>query len=428
MKIWVKRALVLLILAALAPAARWSERMLSNLFGAGDGEITRFAINHAVAALPTLIGFLIVSLCLWWLRERLSNKKVMLSLCTLLMVFGILNFAAEILIVTRPRPNGDDHEHRVPHPFIEFKGSFQSGKHNSLGYGGKIPEQKKQGEYRIIFLGGSTVRFGEPAIPERVEQLFHADNFKEVQVFNFGVSGSNTGMELARLVFEALAYQPDLIVSYSGANDIILPLSADPRPGYPFNFMIREYNPLLDKDYPLATLTAYGSYLMRVIGHEYFQKKFIRAEALRRSSGWTTQAWREQIADVYIHNLETSARIANAFDSAFVAFLQPTLMTKKNLTELERRILDMTMKNSERKFGLTSADWYLHDEVIRSRIKEHLSATRKPEFHFIDMSAVFDGVEPSVYLDNIHTEQHARDLVAQEIFETLRPLRAAKLR
>lgn len=43
---------------------------------------------------------------------------------------------------------------------IEFKGSFQSGKHNSLGYGGKIPEQKKQGEYRIIFLGGSTVRFG----------------------------------------------------------------------------------------------------------------------------------------------------------------------------------------------------------------------------------------------------------------------------
>ncbi len=63
-------------------------------------------------------------------------------------------------------------------------------------------------------------------------------------------------MELARLVFEALAYQPDLIVSYSGANDIILPLSADPRPGYPFNFMIREYNPLLDKDYPLATLTA----------------------------------------------------------------------------------------------------------------------------------------------------------------------------
>ena len=89
MKIWVKRALVLLILAALAPAARWSERMLSNLFGAGDGEITRFAINHAVAALPTLIGFLIVSLCLWWLRERLSNKKVMLSLCTLLMVFGI---------------------------------------------------------------------------------------------------------------------------------------------------------------------------------------------------------------------------------------------------------------------------------------------------------------------------------------------------
>lgn len=428
MKIWVKRVLALLVLAALAPAARRLEWMLSYLFGSGNGEISRFAINHAVAALPTLIGFLVVSLCLWWSREHLASKKVMFSICTLLMVFGLLNFAAEILIVATPRPNGDDHEHRVPHPFIEFKGSSRSGKHNALGYGGKVPEPKKQGEYRIIFLGGSTVRFGEPAIPERVEQLFHADNFQEVQVFNFGVSGSNTGMELARLVFEALAYQPDVIVSYSGGNDILLPLSADPRPGYPFNFIVKEYNPLLDKDYPLVPLTAYGSYLLRVLGHEYFLEKFTRTEALRHSTGWATQAWREQIADVYIHNVETSARIAKAFDSAFVAFLQPTLMTKKNLTQLERHVLDMAMKNSERKFGLTSADWYLHDEFIRSRINEQFSAPRKPEFHFVDMSSVFDGVEPSVYLDYIHTEQHAKDLVAQGIFETLRARRAAHLR
>ena len=429
MKIWIKRALLLLFLVALAPAARWLQRMLSYSFGDGDGVISDFAINHAVAALPTLIALLIVSLCLWWLRKHLSSTKMILSLCTLLVLFGVLNFAAEIFLQSRPRSIGDDNDHRVAYPYIEFKGSFQSGKHNELGYGGKVPEQeKKQGEYRIIFLGGSTVRFGQPAIPALVEQLFHAEGFEEVQVFNFGVSGSNTGMELARLVFEVPAYQPDMIVSYSGGNDINLPMYADPRPGYPFNFMVKEYSPLLDRDYPLAALTAYGSHLFRLLGYDYFMRKFTRVEELRRSTGWKTQPWREQIAEAYVHNVETSARIAHAFDSAFVAFLQPSLLTKKNATERERAYLDQFMLTSVQKFGLTSDDWHLHDEFIRNRINVRLSAARTPGFRFIDMSAAFASVETSTYVDLIHTDQHAKRLAASRIFETLRALRAANSR
>jgi hypothetical protein len=92
------------------------------------------------------------------------------------------------------------------------------------------------------------VRFGDPALPALVEQWFRDDGFDDVQVFNFGGPGSNTGMELARLVFEAVEYEPDMIVSYSGGNDIHLPLIGDPRSGYPYNFAVREYNPLLEKD------------------------------------------------------------------------------------------------------------------------------------------------------------------------------------
>jgi hypothetical protein len=62
----------------------------------------------------------------------------------LLMTFGVLNFATEVLIESSPKPNGDDNDHRAPYPFIEFKGSFQYGKHNELGYGGKVPDPRKQ--------------------------------------------------------------------------------------------------------------------------------------------------------------------------------------------------------------------------------------------------------------------------------------------
>lgn len=145
MKIWIRRALLLLFLLALPPAASWLQRMVSNAFGDGDGVISDFAISHAVAALPTLVGFLLVSLCLWWWRKHFSSEKLMLSFCTLLIVFGVLNFAAEIFLESRPKPVGDDNDHRAAYPYIEFKGSFQSGKHNKLGYGGKVPEQDGYG-------------------------------------------------------------------------------------------------------------------------------------------------------------------------------------------------------------------------------------------------------------------------------------------
>lgn len=426
MKTWAWRLLVLLLLAALAPAARWLQWELSASFGAGDGEISRFAIRHFVNALPALCGFIIASLMLWWLRRQLASKYVLASICTLLLMFGVLNFTAAVFLESRPKPGGDDLAHRAPFPYIEFKGSFRSGKHNALGYGGKVPElHKQEREYRIFFLGGSTVRFGEPAIPALVEQLFHAEGFREVRVFNFGVSGSNTAMELARLVFEVPAYQPNMIVSYAGGNDINMPVTTDPRPGYPFNYMVREFNPLLREKYPWLDMTAYGSHLLRLFAHGYFNEKFTRMRELQRDAGWNTEAWRVEIAEEYVRNIEASAKIATAFGSSFVAFLQPSLLTRENPSEAEAEILESFTAATERRLGVSHTDWELHDEFIRRLINQRLAGSPNPDLRFVDMSTAFDGVGESTFLDIIHTEQHAKSLLAERIFRTLREIFAA---
>jgi hypothetical protein len=105
-----------------------------------------------------------------------------------------------------------------------------------------------------------------------------------------------------------------------------------------------------------------------------------------------------------------------------VAFLQPSLLTKTNLSERERAYLDEIMPRSERDFGASYADWKLHDAFVRGRIRARMSATRSPGFRFIDMSAAFDEVNTQTYLDLIHTRQHATRLLAERIFETLRGL------
>ena len=418
------RILALMFLLGLAPAARWLEWKISTSFGTGDGEIARFGISHGVAALPALVAVLILSLCLWWFRT--FSRNLVLSVCVALVGFGLLNFAAEIIIASRPGGIGDQKAYRAPHPYIEFKGSPQIEGNNALGYGGKVPDRQKAAhEYRIIFIGGSTVRFGEPAIPELVEQLFKADGSEDVQVFNFGVSGSNSGMELARLVHEVMDYRPDLVVSYNGGNDINLPLIDDPRPGYPFNFMVQENHPLWSEHYPWLLVTAYGSQLARLVAQPYFIEQFSQQHVLRQTSGWKTEEWRRQIAATYVRNLEKSARIAATFDSGFVAFLQPSLLTKKNPSGAERALLDTFTKATEQLRGVSSDDWHLHDEFVRRQIIER-SAERAPEFPFVDMSAEFDGIQESTYVDLIHTQQTAQPILAKRIYDSLREFRAAK--
>lgn len=152
---------------------------------------------------------------------------------------------------------------RKPEPYTMFKGKRNSKilpeeSLNELGYRGSAPSATKGiNEYRIIILGGSTVFAGEPPITTLLQQQFEANGLSNIRIYNFGVVSSVSSQELARILFETVDLKPDLIAMYNGANDIWQNHLYDPRPGYPFNFIAYELNPLLESDvrsYPAITL------------------------------------------------------------------------------------------------------------------------------------------------------------------------------
>ena len=102
-------------------------------------------------------------------------------------------------------------------------------------------------------------------------------------------------MELARLVFEVVNYAPDMVVVYNGGNDINLPLGWDPRPGYPFNFLLYGNHPLHQEDYPTFSLAAYGSHILRIVGRSYFKEHFSQRDTLRQEVQWNTNPWRGKL-------------------------------------------------------------------------------------------------------------------------------------
>jgi len=303
---------------------------------------------------------------------------------------------------------------RKPKPYIMFGGEKNGtlGEDivlNERGYRGKQPSMPKPaGEFRVFVLGGSTVFGGEPPIPDLLEEQFRKSGSENVKVYNYGVVSSVSSMELSRIVFEISELEPDLIVMYNGGNDILVPQRYDPRPGYPFNFIVYENNPLLEsnvRSYPTFNLLLYGSNLARSLFPHYFVRRFVPMKEEREKAGWGTDEWRDEIADKYVDNLAKAKKISKAFGAEFIAFFQPMVYYKNSLSAEETSYHH-------------HLEWQEHSVGVRDRIFEHLRLPGKESAPLlVDLSDIYDGVATAIFIDAIHTRQESKPAVAAAIHE-----------
>lgn len=305
---------------------------------------------------------------------------------------------------------------RQPKPYTMFGGAKNGklGEHivlNENGYRGEIPlVPKPSGEFRVFMLGGSTVFHGEPPISDLVEEEFRKHGGEGVKLYNYGVVSGVSGMELSRIVFEIADLEPDLIVMYNGANDTLAPNRYDPRPGYPFNFIVYENNPLLESDvrsYPSLNLLLYGSNLARSLFPHYFIRQFVPMKAEREKAGWGTDTWREEIAQTYLNNLVKARKISKAFGAGFIAFFQPLVYYKNCLSSEERSYHH-------------HLEWNDHCMSVREKILQHVHLfDREAAPLLIDLSDIHDDTDATMFTDMAHTKQESKVLVAKAIYRHL---------
>ena len=277
---------------------------------------------------------------------------------------------------------------------------------NGQGYRGReATKPKPAGELRVIVLGGSTVFEGEPALPELLERELQKRGVARAACFNFGVVSSVSGMEVARLLFEVTDLEPDVVVFYDGANDLLLPAVYDPRPGYPFNFVVYESNPLLRRDpasFPSFALFAYGSQLLRTVAPAFFEKRFVDLDGLRRRVGYESEEWRAAIASTYVKNLVRGDHVTRAWGADFVAFFQPLVFFKPDLGPAESAI---------RRQNETLRPLLVN---LRARVQRDLGPARDPEgVAIFDLSGIFDGVKTDIFVDVVHTNPEGKEIVAR---------------
>lgn len=329
-------------------------------------------------------------------------------------------------------PGGSPYQsqiYRFPKPYVMFTGE-PNAVHglttlNELGFRGELPPKDKGNEIRIIMLGGSTTFNGMPlskSIAGQLELLFHRDGYNNVKVYNWGVVSSVSGQELTLLLHTVSEYDPDLVIVYDGGNDAHQPYNYDPRPGYPYNFLVYEagfkritggspasqhFASLLLKSKTLALLS-------RLSHSRLLEEKAIGMTPLRKSVGYKTASWEEQIAPTYISNIEKMCGLANGFDFRLAVFLQPLVHFKQPLVGKEDRLL-----------GNSEFQEYIKQVYEQMRIGINDLALKYNEdnrYLFVDLSYAFSDYNRETYTDLIHIHDEDKEFIAAQMYKHLKPI------
>jgi hypothetical protein len=406
------------------------EFIADKIWGDGDGSLTNHNIHKYIFTVQMVIAyFLFYKLINWFyilfFRNKISSSSLLQKGGQIFFILLIIFSCFLILEITSryffPSEGAFDRLYpvenaRKPFPYVMFKGApnsptgFGNEKYNEHGYRGPYPKMPEDtNEFRIIFMGGSAVWEGEPSIPKLLEQEFKKNNFDNIHVYNLGVVSSVSSMELTAVVNEVINLSPDVVIMYNGANDFTFPLKYDPRPGYPFNFLVYENNPFFQKNYPALSLFAYKSNLVRLIARKYFTEKFSKISKLKKNADYNSDKWRNEIDDIYFGNLKKAKTICMAYHSELFTFLQPMVYYKKNLSKEEQEFSSSHENDRE------------HCLVLRKILlkKINQSGIDSTGFNFNDFSNVYDAVSQQVFRDDVHTLQEAKPLIAKNIFNEL---------
>lgn len=231
----------------------------------------------------------------------------------------------------------------------------------------------KEKDFKVVVLGGSTTESDRSLIKPWVEFLFNTYLRQGVTIFNCAMSGYSSGQELIKLIRDAILLKPDLVITYSGVNDIFQ------RCNYSSSFAF-----------------PYLCNIFGVIAQNNNIKNVITGKHNEQA------AWER-----WITNMQYMNAIAELNNIPFCAFAQPMLPSKKEFTPHEKKMMKMIAAiYPEERF----------EECIMFRKK---AGDMETQFSYVyDLTDIFDDVD--VYMDNCHVYEEGNRIIADRIWHIIK--------
>ncbi len=308
------------------------------------------------------------------------------------------------------------------HPYVYWRTKPHRGKYINIDQMGfrrtwSSTAAPSPGQLRIYMFGGSTVWGSgvrdEFTIPSLVSKKL-ADRLPTgVWVANFGQPGYVSTQEVIALMLELQRGNvPDIVVYYDGLNDILSALQ-NRVAGIPQNERNRvaEFN---SRD------------------RLNFQEGFIENFALYRVSQWVVRMSRgtrvgsdsgtnvplvdplaSDVIDGYLGNVRLVRALADRFGFKAVFFWQPTVFSKRSLSQRENGLY-------RHRLGWAAGSFRKVNAVLRERI----GTGKFEDIH--DLSGIFDNDAGTIFKDPWHVVEPGNDKIAESVAHTLLSVARAK--
>ncbi len=273
---------------------------------------------------------------------------------------------------------------------------------NSLGLrGNEYHLEKPANTYRIILLGGSAAwglgaSSNQTTISSLLEEKLQASG-KEIQyeVFNFSEIGYSSSQELI-LWNEISLYQPDLVIHYTGYNDLYTGfLALEPGANHPYiksDLLIESSLVAVQKLISIELLTfLQKSYL--------FQSIYYRFPDQNSTSHYSDL---NEVARIFGKNMKFSTELAKSQKTELMVVLQPSLFwDNKPRTKSEEKFL----LQFNTAFPDASA-YFIHGHQLL------VAELTKSDISFIDGSSFFATQPQPLYIDQVHYVDQGNEVVA----------------
>ena len=259
---------------------------------------------------------------------------------------------------------------------------------------------------KIVALGGSTTESTYLFIKGWVQYLFELLRKNQIPsiIYGGGIAGYSSSQELLKLIRDVLPLKPDIVLSYSGLNDLYgYPKPSEPiRHGRPFitHFQVEFIEQILEK----LTAAKFGLPIMNDLIWDKTGNRTVYYGLKNNKSS----------SDVWLENTRIMHSIAKEFKIDFLSFFQPFAFNgfyeENDLQNIiySRRSLSCRYEGYE-KWGLP----YKEDlQIIIEEIKKHN--------YMFDFSSIFDGYR-GIYFDASHVYEKGNDIIANKIFDKLIP-------
>lgn len=233
----------------------------------------------------------------------------------------------------------------------------------------------KKGDYRILVLGGSNTETNRAPFPCWVEILYNKYfDHKNITVFNGAISGYTSSQELIKLIRDIDLIQPDLVLSYSGYNDLYQYVE---RKNTPFNVPISKR-----------------------IFLQYAKNENLEIANMYNREGIRTACnnWLK-----HINYMEAISRINR---SGFLAFMQPLIYTKNYHNRHEQKLVKML-------------NTLFSNEFI-NECNEYIKLATKMNYQYkyiYNFTSIFD--KEDVYMDICHVNEEGNKIIADNIWKII---------